>query len=174
MSERSVSPYWWLLLLVLCLPIGWLVGRLEGGSPHAGEAALTALPAASAGTVEPTRWTTLDQALAQSRRSGKPVMLDFNAEWCGPCQALKRDVFDDGDRGEQVKRLVVPVSVTDRSREEGRNPQWIEDLQRKYQIDAFPTLIVFSPATGRTEHTVGYGGGDASLDWIKSAAQSVR
>ena len=172
MSERTVSPYWWLLLLVLCLPIGWLVGRLESGTPRAGEAALTALPAANT-AVEATRWTTLDQALAQSRRSGKPVLLDFNAEWCGPCQMMKHSVFE-GESGDAVLAAVIPVSVVDRMREDGENPATTDRLQREYQIEAFPTLVVFSPKTGRSQKLRGFRGGDWTLDWIQKAAREVR
>ncbi len=36
-------------------------------------------------------------ALAEARRSGQPVVLDFRADWCLPCKKLDRDVFSQRD-----------------------------------------------------------------------------
>lgn len=119
-------------------------------------------------------WTSFDNAVAESRRNGKPVLIDFNADWCPPCQAMKREVFDDRRRGEAVQIAVIPVSIVDRAREQGRNPRDVEDLQQQYQVDAFPTLILFSPATGRMIRTKGYGGADRTVAWITVGAKSVR
>jgi thiol:disulfide interchange protein DsbD len=121
-----------------------------------------------------SQWTTIDRALEESRRNGKPVFIDFSADWCGPCQQLKQQVFDDGTRAHALQSAVIPVSIVDRRRETGSNPPEIEALQQQYQVEAFPTLVVFSPATGRTMTARGFRGGDATLAWITEAARAVR
>lgn len=121
-----------------------------------------------------SQWTTLELAILESRRNGKPVMIDFNADWCSPCRRMKREVFEDDAHASTVQTAVIPVSIVDRAREDGRNPSEIEDLLRRYEVEAFPTLIVFSPGTGRVARTKGYGNADATVSWITAAARSVR
>ena len=63
--------------------------------------------------------------------SDKPVLVDFWAEWCGPCKALS-PVLDEIATEMNGKGTVVKVNVDQAS-----------DLAQKYGIRGIPTLIFF-------------------------------
>jgi thiol:disulfide interchange protein len=166
-----VSP-WWVLALVL-IPVALGAGHWVGGIPVSAKAPESSPPRAEEAGPAEIRWRPLADAMDESRRTGKPILLDFNAEWCGPCQAMKREVFESRQHAGAIESAVIPVTLVDQVRERGANPAELEDLQRRYAVDAFPTLVVFSAATGRAEQHVGYGGADGTEGWIRQAAQTV-
>lgn len=49
----------------------------------------------------------LDAALAQAQRDGRPVMLDFYADWCTACLEMERDTFTDAIVQSRLKGVVL-------------------------------------------------------------------
>jgi thioredoxin 1 len=63
--------------------------------------------------------------------SDKPIMVDFWAEWCGPCRAVS-PILDQIATEHSDKIDVVKLNVDD-------NPE----TAMKYQITSIPTMKVF-------------------------------
>lgn len=119
-------------------------------------------------------WTTYAEAVRQSRTDGKPVLLSFAATWSEPATQLRREVFDDAAAGITVRAAVIPVAIRDRLREDGENPAEIAELEQRFTIEVFPTLVVFSPATGHVRRLRDYPGSAETLRWITESAEAVR
>lgn len=98
----------------------------------------------------------LEQVLARSRATGKPVMLYFHTTWCGYCRKLERETLPNPEVG---RHMAGYVNV-----EYGADAGVGRDLAQRYGVKGFPTLVRID-SSGKT---VGfYEGFDQPADFVR-------
>ena len=66
---------------------------------------------------------------AEVKNSKIPVLIDFNAEWCGPCKMLAPVLDEVAKETDNVK--IVSINVDDN-----------DDLAREYNVFSIPCLVL--------------------------------
>jgi thiol:disulfide interchange protein DsbD len=79
-----------------------------------------------------------DEAVKKAKRAGKPLVVDFWAEWCGWCQRLDRTTYADPAVVRRAQEFVAVKVNTEGSRRE-------LEVSAKYGVRSLPTILFLSP-----------------------------
>src|ERR1043166_9277250 len=99
---------------------------------------LFAIPAWTAPTITPAKivWkSSIDDALQDARKNGKPVFVDAFADWCEWCHKLDREVYNDPKFLKYIEAF-VPVRIDIEDHAAGSR------YAEQNNITDLPTLLV--------------------------------
>jgi thioredoxin 1 len=100
---------------------------------------------------------TLDKAA----KDGLPVVVDFYAEWCGPCQ-IAAPVIDKLSGEYADKAVIAKLNVDENN-----------DIAAEHGVMSIPTVIVFQKGEGdameETHREIGFPGEDKYRSMIEEA-----
>jgi thiol:disulfide interchange protein len=130
--------------------------------------ALAFWPVHAAAPDDLVEWVPIDRVPALVRETGKPVLYDFTAAWCGPCKSLEADVYRDRALSTRINSRFIPVKVVDRQQEDGVNPPPVQALQMRHMVRAFPTVVIVDSGGNPAARMEGYRGRDAFERMIES------
>lgn len=94
-----------------------------------------------------------EEKLAQA---GKPVLVDFWAEWCGPCKMIAPSLAE------------IAVELADKVQIAKVNIDESPELAAQYGVRSIPTLLMFKKGEV-TANMVGAAPKNRLLDWLKKA-----
>jgi len=139
----------------------------------AGIAVLSVVPrliqSASSKLEDTIGWRTdFDEAARLSAAEGKPILLKFTADWCGPCQQMKRSVFSDPQVASMIRGRFVPV-VVDLTRANGSGGT----IADRYEVQVLPTLIVLGPDRQAIAKKHGFTDKSQLIRWLDPLASQV-
>lgn len=103
---------------------------------------------------------TLQSALAESEAGGRPVLVVATADWCGPCQTLKRTALADPAVQEAIAGSFIPVYL-----EHGKDQARMAELG----VSVLPTTIVLRNGSA-VARVAGVVGPTEYLDFLETAA----
>ena len=76
-------------------------------------------------------------AVRESRATGKPLLIDFGAEWCAACKELDLHTWTDPVVANEVAQKFVPLKI-DATDESEQN----DALLKKYGVPGLPTVLM--------------------------------
>ena len=167
----AAAPGWWRLwkgigVVALAAGIVVLVGALSGSrDPLRPLAGLAGTPSQPAQSVKWTRITSLADLETKLASPGRPVMLDFYADWCVSCKEMEAFTFTDAKvRARLDDMLLLQVDVT-------ANSEADRALLKRFSLFG-PPGIVFFDAQGREIkglRVIGYQGAERFLKTLSLA-----
>ena len=149
-SVGFATLHWSLVAVAALLP--WLLAWPLVASRRANPPMIVRQEAAL-----PTGWylDDLPDAVEQSKREGKDLLVLFTTDWCGPCRKLKRDLA-----GDDAFRREVLICVVDCDKQ--------KELSNLHQVRGIPDLRLYRKGEQFKRQT-GYGGSLADLQaWAQA------
>lgn len=105
----------------------------------------------------------LAAAQKEAKATSKLVMIDFKAEWCGPCKMLDRTTWSDEGVITSVKDKAVAVKID--VDENGT-------LASKYSIRSLPTVVFVDADGNELSRFIGYRDAEGFLKEFSKVGKS--
>ncbi len=155
-SSGTSRGGWVVPVAVVVVGVALMIGLIKGGG-----GGVAAMPHEFRSDLS------VRDAIAQSASTGSAVVVLATADWCPPCQNLKRNALADPRVGEWLtahRTTAVSVDFTDPS-----SPQ-ATDAGETLGIEVLPTMIFIADGKPVSTHT-GSDTAEGVIAWLESASK---
>ena len=114
------------------------------------------------GTSPDENWgTNLEAALTKAKTANKMVFVDFTgSDWCPPCKALKKNVFNSDEFKAYAKKHLVLVELDfprDKSKVTKEQAAYNREQAKAFAVRGYPTVILMDADGKELTKKVGFG-----------------
>ena len=114
-------------------------------------------------TTAPVTWghgsAGFDAAIADAKKSGKKILLDFEATWCGPCHTMDNWIWNDAEVAAELNARFLGVKI-DVDLEKG--------LVKRFSTTGYPTMIMLDAAGKEIWRVADYQSSKQMLDVLRA------
>ena len=107
----------------------------------------------------PVQWGhDLNAALAQAKATGRKVLIDFEATWCGPCKTMDEWIWTDAEVASLLTAGYVGVKL---------DGDIEKALVTRFNVGGYPTMIVLDAAGREAQRASGYLSSKEAIELLK-------
>lgn len=153
--------------------IGALIFAFQGIQGYVQESLQKAvLPSAAEDKGERIQWVPYSELkIGEAVGQGRPLLLDFYADWCIPCKELDKLTFSQPEVVEMSRKFtMLKVDLTSSRNLEANR------LKKKFQIKGVPTLVLLNPDGSEAEdlRVVGFIKKEKLLSYMEKALPATQ
>jgi thiol:disulfide interchange protein len=110
-------------------------------------------------TAQTTKWYKYEAGMDEASSTGRPMILEFYADWCSPCIAMEEGTYPDSRVISEMKDFIA-IKVDTQVR---------IDIESKYNIRYYPTIVFLNAKGDEISRHVGYMGPEDMVKTIKES-----
>lgn len=97
-------------------------------------------------------------AIQQSAQTGKPILIEFTAEWCHWCSKMEEQTLVDPNVVELLKNYILVKVDSDKDRV----------LTTKFGVPSLPAYVITNSKEEKLDFSVGFMKADAFSNWLSN------